>query len=616
MPARCRSKCATNKSIASCNAEDKCSYTNGPKRKFCRLSSKYKMNKPDCNITRKFLKREKEPAAKIQRFLTRKYKSRKTKDVRRLSVDVLPEVELPNSTESVSPSSIDPVFEEKRKTVKNTAETRRIQRVVRKQMKEMKHKPAFKFEDIAPTPPAFAKGPPTEEEIKKITDKAHTRRIQRFMKAVNPHKRRAAYLNGVCSDSGVCIAFGKHTDKIKKHFDHFLEFSQVRSISRIGKPSANGFVKELEYVNEGYKSHAVLKSSASEKGDNLYYEYLVGLVLNDQCKYTPIFVETYGVFSYNSDTEYEDMKDLTATTDALSGIKLELHPRINTSPLTQKKLLNSSCVYSKHYAVLIQHIKGAETISDMCRNNASFVAVELPFVLYQIYHTLYLLSSVFTHNDLHTENVLVYEPVKNGYIQYFYHTKGGSVNAFKSAYIPKIIDYGRCFYDMKQPSTPDSVNNNSKTIRHEVCKLPGCKPLCGFYKGYQWLNPSTTGISAYDANMSQDLRLLKMLRDAHTDFGAEYKKMKTNIVKRNPALNVLLSKVVYNETFFTPEDTTLGSSLFIAKKIHNVVDAYIMLKEMIERPEIIAANESKYARRNKIGEMHVYEDRPLEFISV
>jgi hypothetical protein len=60
MPTRCRSKCSDNKSVASCNAADKCSYTNGAVRKYCRLSSKYKMNKPNCNITRKFLKREKD----------------------------------------------------------------------------------------------------------------------------------------------------------------------------------------------------------------------------------------------------------------------------------------------------------------------------------------------------------------------------------------------------------------------------------------------------------------------------------------------------------------------------------------------------------------------------
>jgi hypothetical protein len=77
MPARCRSNCANNKSVLSCNAADKCSYTNGAVRKYCRLSSKFKMNKPDCNITRKFLKREKGPADKIRRFLERKHVTRK-----------------------------------------------------------------------------------------------------------------------------------------------------------------------------------------------------------------------------------------------------------------------------------------------------------------------------------------------------------------------------------------------------------------------------------------------------------------------------------------------------------------------------------------------------------
>lgn len=549
MPVRCRSNCTTNKSIASCNSADKCSYTNGPKRKFCRLSSKYKMNKPDCNITRKFLKREKGPAAKIGKFLTRKYKSRK-----------------------------------------NTH--------------------ALEIEDVLPTPPALSE-PPNKEELKRITDKAHTRRIQRFMKAIDPHKRRSAYLNGVCSDSGVCIAFGTHTDTIKKHFNHFINFDYVKSLRKIGGVSANGFVKELEYENAGYKSHAILKSSSKETADNLYYEYLVGLFINEQIKYSPIFVETYGALTYAGNEDYNKMKSLIATKDALSG----LTPLLPTDNIyTNKATLNESCRTSTRFAILIQHIKDAESLSKKCASS-TFVKVDLAFVLFQIYHTLYLLNDTFTHNDLHTENVLIYEPVKDGYIQYHYHTKTGTTYAFKSAYIPKIIDYGRCFYNFNRPVNSNDIHNSSRTIYKEVCKLPGCKPGCGKDKGYQWMKPSKTGISAHDPNISMDLRLLRMVFQANVDFGGStYTKMFENIMRHGGPLVYLLSKLNYKKVYFTPNNTVMGSAL-PTPRINNILDAHIMLTELIQRPDMIAQNENRYSSHKKIGDMHVYEDRPLEFIS-
>jgi hypothetical protein len=609
MPSKkCRSNCTTNKTIASCNTADKCSYTNGPKRKFCRLSTKYRMNPPECNITRKFLKREKASASKIQRFLTRKYRS---KSIHKEDVEIEePKAKLTNEADA------NKLFEEEIKKVKNKAQTRRIQGFLAKKMKELKRQKEINVEKILPVPPALVDEPPNEAELKKITDKAHTRRIQRFMKAVNPAKRRSAYLNGVCSDSGVCIAFGKHTATIKKHFDRFIHFSKVKSLRKIGAVSANGFVKELEYEEAGYKSHAVLKSSEKANTDNLYYEYLVGLFLNEQSKYSPIFVETYGTFVYNSDAEYENMKKLTATKDELNGLHVERYPGDSCSYDKKKSLLGTSCELSKHFAVLIQHIKDAETISEKCVSSVSFVEADLPFVLYQIYHTLYLLNKTFTHNDLHTENVLIYEPVKGGYIQYYYHSKDGSVLAFKSAYIPKIIDYGRCFYDFNRPETREDVYNNSRTIYEEVCEQKKCSPLCGALNGYIMLQPSSTRPSSYGPNISMDLRLLKMIRDGYKDFGGDnYIKMKKNVITHNADLNELLNKVNFKTVHFTPEDKKLGSSNWFTKKINNVIDAFIRLSELVKRFNVKAANELKYAKYKKIGDMHVYEDRPLEFIS-
>lgn len=569
---RCRSNCTTNKSVASCNAADKCSYTNGPKRKFCRLSTKYRMNKPDCNITRKFLKREKGPAEKIRRFLMKKRASRKHNTQKKQTVSI-------------------------------------------------------ELKDVLPTPPAVVVQGPSDEEIKKITDKAHTRRIQRFMKAVDPNKRRAAYLTGVCSDSGVCIAFGSaHKAKIKKHFDDFVRFRYAKSVRRIGAISANGFVSEIEYQNAGYTSHAVLKSTERQEADNLCYEYLVGLFLNEQSKFLPLFVETYGLFRYIDDNYYKKMKQVSASANDLGGLALMRNARyVKYDDKTNIDMISKSCTETKHLSVLIQNIKGAKTFSDMCFENVkNFVGADLAFVLFQIYHTLYVLNTTFTHNDLHTQNVLIYEPVKSGYIQYFYHSKNGSVTSFKSSYIPKIIDYGRCFYDFKNPSEY-GVINNSKTIYKEVCDLRVCNP-CGYSNGYAWLAPNTTTISVHDHNLSQDLRLLKMLQ-SNPNAGIVGRTINKHMTQSNPILGEILNHVVFKGEHFTPENTEMGSSSFSKKrswwnfrkpdyKINNVIDAYLVLSNVIQDPKLIKANEDKYKSYKKIGEMHVYEDKPLEFISV
>jgi hypothetical protein len=116
------------------------------------------MNKPNCNITRKFLKREKAAAEKIKRFINARHSRRKQPTLR------------------------------------------------------------ITIEDVTPPPPEIAKRV-DEAKIKEFTNKVHTRRLQRFMQKVDPHslrsKVRAKYLDGVCSDSGVCIAFGNHVEKIK-----------------------------------------------------------------------------------------------------------------------------------------------------------------------------------------------------------------------------------------------------------------------------------------------------------------------------------------------------------------------------------------------------------------
>ena len=567
MPARCRSNCTVNKTPVVCNAADKCSYTNGAIRKYCRLSSKYKMNKPNCNITRKFLKREKGPAEKIRKFLERRQASRKRKP----------------TSQTLQP---------------------------------------FSAKNVFPEPPILVVKP-SASEIKKFENKTHTRKLERFMRKLDPHKLRAnvraRYLNAVCSDSGVCVAFGTHVNKIKKHFDGFVNFNHVTYLRKIGTVSENGFVKELEYEHAGYKAHAVLKSSTKPYADNLYYEYLVGIFINNASKYMPNFVETYGVYKYNTNDEYNKMRLLTATKSELSGLRLIRTPVVPKSHIkkeqqqTERNHLKDACEYSKHMCVLIQHIKDAQTLQDKCQS-VSFVAKDLPFALFQVYWALVALKNDFTHYDLHTENVLIYEPVKNSHIQYFYHFTDGTVVAFKSSYIAKLIDYGRSFYNYGNPNpTPKfNIEHDSKSVYSTICKIPECNPRCGYNFGFGWFAPSK-GICSQMSNVSQDLRLLALLHDRFNDIRAynlQQSKTITNIKYQNPLLLKLCKKVKYENAFDTPQVTALG----YPAAINNIFDAFMALKELVQNPFFVATNSTAHAGMRQLGEMHIYQDRPLEYI--
>ena len=123
--------------------------------------------------------------------------------------------------------------------------------------------------------------------------------IGRFMNKTK-HRRKAMFLRAVCLDSGVCLAFGTYANEIKKHFGGFANFEYATApIKRIGSPSANGFINEIQYDHRGYKAYAVLKSSVKPNSDNLMYEYMVGQYINKLNKRFPCFVETYGYYIYD-----------------------------------------------------------------------------------------------------------------------------------------------------------------------------------------------------------------------------------------------------------------------------------------------------------------------------
>lgn len=421
----------------------------------------------------------------------------------------------------------------------------------------------------------------------------YAKKIAKFMQKVDPNKRRGLFLKSICSDSGICISFGRETNKIKEHFGGFTDIKYVKlPIKRIGKPSNNGFVNEITYENKGYLANTILKSSAKIDSDNLMFEYLAGLYINKKCSVFPCFIETYGWYSYIDNAAWNTMKMSQYTYYNIFEKNLVLQPAIIKSP----KSMEIACKKSKFIAILIQHIKSAQSLNDSI-SNRFFFDNDLLYVLYQIYMPLATLSKEFTHYDLHADNVLVYEPVRGKYIQYYYVRNDGTQISFKSSYISKIIDYGRSFF----VDNKSSIVGTSKNIYNEICNIKKCEPDCGSKYGFSTLSPerppgSFYYISSSKRNMSHDLRLLnEILINMKTSFkkGELYETIK----KTQYGVGIKT-----DSSYGTKEQVQSG----LPEKIANVVDARDALEELILKSA--ANNEQRYSSMERLGSLYIYEN--------
>jgi hypothetical protein len=260
----------------------------------------------------------------------------------------------------------------------------------------------------------------------------------------------------------------------------------------------------------------------------------------------------------------------------------------------ESEKMRLSCSQPKHMAVMIQHLKEVRSLGDAFKDQR-FLSDELAYVLFQVYATLYAMETNFTHYDLHPGNVLLYQPVKDTYIQYHYHFANGREVVFKCFYMAKIIDYGRSYISIDSPKIFD-----------KVCKI--CKPDCGNDAGYGWLNSAKNSkadhyISSRFSNVSHDLRLLKSIQ---------------NIVKEDAlivpvSLEKVLKKVVYKTKYGTPERKDSG----LPRRIHNVTDAFVELRNYIwDAKTQIAHKDAFHGKTNKLGDLHIYVDemKAMQFI--
>ncbi len=436
------------------------------------------------------------------------------------------------------------------------------------------------------------------------------RTILSFMRKTK-HTRKAIYLDSICPDASVCLAFGRHADDIKAHFKNFLFFDYVNKnapqpIRSLGEASINGFIKEIAYIHRGYQAHAILKSSQTPEADNLMYEYMVGQYINKLNKQYPCFLETYGHYVYTDENAWAKMRD----ENSMEVLKKELLLQTKTD-------FDDACRNSKLLAILIQSLKGVKSLSALY-NKPDFVASNLLTTLFQIYMPLAMVKDTFTHYDLHLDNIQIYEPTQDHYIHFHYHLPSGHVVSFKSGFIAKIIDYGRSYFN-------DIASGvNSADIYTDLCDAYECRndmddeedEGCGEMKGFGWMKDDDNPhhISSQKRNISHDLLPLARLKES-----------KSLALLASPPLKALLAIVNYKALdsktaremgsayFGTPEILTKKS----ARKINNVYDAFEYLAMLLLSEPQIRQNDLYYADpAKKKGDLEIYSDgRGMKFKS-
>ncbi len=324
----------------------------------------------------------------------------------------------------------------------------------------------------------------------------------------------------ICRDNDLCLAVGKHRANILSYFN-FKSFKYAKTLRRMNQEiGGSGNIHGITYKRGSAEACAILKTSKNAQSDNLFYEYLCGMFVNELNLKFRCFIETFGLFMYGSTAAYDRFQHIEAT------VPISQREMAVLTPLTAADL-RKACTAPTHVCLLIQCVKGTVSLYDKM-SSPEFVRDHLISVLYQIYYPLAEVAAYFTHYDLHLDNILVADSPP---IAYRYGV------AFTCPYIAKMIDYGRCYF--KHPSKPGPFHS-SEQFNRLLCDT--CAQ-CGVDVGFDWFSENEFYVFSSRVNQSHDLFALSRLRSTFGEM----------IEKYNPPLYALLLKVTYISDKGTPE---------------------------------------------------------------
>lgn len=424
-------------------------------------------------------------------------------------------------------------------------------------------------------------------------------------------------------------------------------------IRQLGAESANGFIRKIKY-QAGYD--VVLKSSQQDDTDSLAYEYLVGQCINFFSQYFPGFSYTYAACQYKNDTQWQRMKD---------GPKME--PLSNFIDLLDTRsienLIGNGCINNKRTCLLTQFvpmvgacIDDVETFApvmdptfeqkvaplnkkqlvEQCKAigmNVSPKATKgdlikkltshynkfvyppshigkldvYTLIFHMTYVMLSSLKNYLTHYDLHNKNVSIV-PVPGGRaLTVHYYSGGNLIMRYKTALLPVIIDYGRCFVNC--------AAMQSFEVLKRVCSMDTprggpCADSCGNERGYSFSSPYNQATNSFDEtdeysfyinytkkNNSHDVRFL-------SDF---YASIDFSHVASHPLVELFRRIVPSRTEFGFPEMASAGDGY-----IRNVDDALQQLTALVQRPGF----QTGFEGLPEYGQLHIHADlrEPFTFV--
>jgi len=275
-------------------------------------------------------------------------------------------------------------------------------------------------------------------------------------------------------------------EKPPKPHESLSDKGDIYIVGLIGKGSSNGFITELlsqedfNLISENAKAtnNYILKSARSEKHtnqqkiDSLMYEFEVGLYINTLLPYFPCFLRTHDLYYYKESKtpilKYLENKkfyneDVQQTKETNVSKNIEIVPVDNQTDYNPE-----SCLRKNDFAVLIDNFEGV-TLQTLIDENKIYSSDKAK-ILFQIYAPLYAVGQEnFRHKDLHANNVMVKtldNPIR---FQYEFGDELGNKlekTTFKTKYLAKMIDYGRCHI----PSTEEYVDRYHEIRADDVQK--------------------------------------------------------------------------------------------------------------------------------------------------
>jgi len=367
-----------------------------------------------------------------------------------------------------------------------------------------------------------------------------------------------------CPDLNDCKALGINIYLINSFFKNFTTFEYLLDIAYLNS-GVNSNIQKLEYKRLTYTTHAILKTPLNTESDNLMYEYEVGQYINKQLSFFPCFIETYGLFYNKTDGIYKKNNNNNLDLDNLKK-KFEHIDKID---------YKMGCLIPDKMSILLQHIDSysfenflKQYIEEAVQTDVGLkICDAIICILYQVLFPLSVLGKTFTHNDLHTENILLYKIKNDLYIRYNYHLHDGTVITFNSQYIAKIIDYGRSFYLDKINGTGTDITiknideiikaDNSKKDPESVFSVVSCNSFSNFKR----------------TNTTNDYqRLIAQIYSNGTFFGQIYKDRK-NI---DAHFLEILEKSIANISTMKPK-----TDIYVKGEIKSINDCCGALSEYI-----------------------------------